>query len=144
MGSQAFTNTIESTFATAWGSTTPIKSDNVPLQSEPTSAYVAIEVWDGKSNKASVGNGVQLRRTLGTVFVMVFTPNNLGSKAGRTYADSIKAIFRDLVVSNVTFYEGNVARLGEKYYTNSGTGVPATSKWFQMAVSIPFKYDEYI
>lgn len=143
MGSSALNIAIENKFATSWGAKTPIKYDNVPF-TPPTTSWVAIETWDGKSEKASVGAGQQLRRSLGTVFVMIFTPVGGGSKAARGYADDVKAVFRDLVVSGVTFFEGDVTRIGEKYYTNSGTGVPATSQWMQFAVSIPFKYDEYI
>ena len=143
MGSSAFNIVIENTFNTSWGSTTPIKFDNVPFDT-PSTSWVSIMVWDGKSNKASLGPSTQLRRSIGTVFVDIYTPVGAGSAAARTYSDQVKSIFRDLEVSGLTFYEGTVSRLGEKYYTNSGTGVPATSQWFQISVAIPFKYDEYI
>lgn len=146
MGSSALNIIIEDKFKTVWGATTPIRFDNVPFQI-PQSSWVSIEVWDGDSSKASLGTSPQLRRTFGTVFVGVFTPvapEGIGSGGARSYADSVKAIFRDLSVSGVTFFEASVSRLGEKYYTNSGTGVPATSQWYQMSVAIPFKYDEYL
>ena len=143
MGISALNIAIENAFDTAWGSTTPIRFDNVDF-TVPDSSWVSIEVWPGKSEKASLGAGVQLRRTVGTVFIMIFTPVSNGVKPAAQLADSVIAVFRDLVVSGITFHEATTSRISEKYYTNSGTGVPATSQQYQMAVAIPFKYDEYV
>jgi len=143
MGTAALSITIEDTFNASWGSTTPVRFDNVAF-TPPKTSWVSLEVWDGKSDKASLGIGSQLRRSLGTVFISIFTPLNGGSKPARLLADQVSAVFRDIVVSEVTFYEADVSRVGEKYYTNSGTGVPATSQWYQMNVAVPFKYDTYI
>lgn len=143
MGTAALNVAIENTFNTAWGSTTPIRFDNVAF-TPPETSWVSLEVWDGKSNKASIGTGSQLRRSIGTVFVTIFTPLNGGSKPARQLADQVSAVFRDLVVSGVTFYEADFSRVGEKYFTNSGTGVPATAQWYQIGVAIPYKYDEYV
>jgi len=143
MGTAALNIAIENQFNTSWGTTTPIRFDNVGF-TPPSTSWVSLEVWDGKSNKASLGTGSQMRRTTGTVFIDVFTPLNDGSKPARELADQVSAVFRDVVVSGLTFYEANISQIGEKYYTNSGTGVPATAQWYQMSVAIPFKYDEYI
>ena len=83
MASSAFNTTIESTFATAWGSTTPIRYDNVDFTPTQDVSYVSLEVWDGKSVQASVGAVVELRRTVGTVFVHIYTPLGIGSKKAR-------------------------------------------------------------
>lgn len=137
--------TIENTFATAWGSTTPVCYENVAFTPPVGSSWVKIYLREGDSSKITLGTAPQMRRTLGTVFVDIFTPVGQGSKAVRTYADSIKAVFRDLRVSGIQFDGGgDVMVWGEKYYTNSGTGVPATSQWFQATVVQAFKYDEVL
>ena len=143
MGTSALNIAIEDTFKTAWGNTTPVRYDNVSFD-PPSTPWLSLEVWDGKSIKASVGVGSQLRRTIGTVFISIFTPLNGGSRPARLFADQVSTIFRDLVVNGVTFYEADMSRIGEKYYTNSGTGVPATSQWYQINVAVSFKYDFYI
>lgn len=136
--------TVESTFATAWGSTTTVAYDNVAFTPPVGSSWVKIYVKEGDSQKITLGESPQTRRTLGTVFVDIFTPIGTGSKAARTYGDSIKTIFKDLRVSGIQFMEGDLQVWGERYYTNSGTGVPATSQWYQASVAIPFKYDVVI
>lgn len=142
MGTAALNIAIENMFETAWGSTTPIRMDNVGF-TPPNTSWVSLEVWDGNSRKASMGTGIQLRRAIGTVMVDVFTPLNGGSKPARVLADQVSGVFRDVVVSGITFYEADIRRIGEKYFTNSGTGVPATAQWYQVSVAVPFKYDEY-
>lgn len=137
--------TVENTFATAWGSTTPIAYDNIAFTQPSGSSWVKVYVREGDSQKITLGTAPQRRRTLGTVFVDIYTPIGQGSKAARTYADSVKAIFKDLRVSGVQFDgAGDVMVFGERYFSNSGTGVPATSQIFQVSVAIPFKYDVVI
>lgn len=144
MTTVSLNTTIESTFTTSWGSTTTVAYDNVAYTPPVDASWVKIYVRDGDSEKISIGKSPQCRRTLGTVFVDIFTVVGQGSKPVRALADSVKATFRDLRVDGIQFYEGTVTIFGEKYYTNSGTGVPATSQWYQAAVAIPFKYDEVV
>jgi hypothetical protein len=143
MGTAALNIAIEDMFETAWASTTPIRVDNVGF-TPPTTSWVSVEVWDGKTDKASLGGGTQLRRSVGTVLVNIFTPLNGGSRPARLLSDQVSGIFRDVVVSGITFYEADIKRVGEKYFTNSGTGIPGTAQWYQMMVAVPFKYDEYV
>ncbi len=144
MGSVALNIAIEDKFKTAWGTTTSVRYDNVAFTPPTNTSWLGLEVWDGQSTKARIGVGTQLRRAVGTVMISIFAPLNGGSRPARLLADQVSAVFRDVVVSDVTFYEADVSRVGEKYYTNSGTGVPATSQWYQINVAVPFKYDEYI
>ena len=143
MGISALNIAIENAFATSWSSTT-VRYDNNPFTIPSGNSWVSLSVWPGKSSKNSIGTGVQLRRTVGTVFIDVYTPINGGVKPAADLVDSITAIFRDLVVSGITFYEGSTSRINEKYFSNSGSGVSTTTQWYQMSVSIPFKYDEYL
>lgn len=144
MGSVTINTAIENKFATSWGATTVIAYDNVNFTPPENASWVKIYVRDGDSTKVSIGSSQQIRRTFGTVFVDIFTVIGQGSLTVRTLADSVKTIFRDLFLSGIQFYEGDVMVFGEKYYTNSGTGVPATSQWYQATVSIPFRYDEVL
>jgi hypothetical protein len=105
---------------------------------------VSIVVRESKSSKASLGAGEQLRRTIGTVFVDIFSPIGRGSKPTRDLIDSVKAVFRDQQVSGVTFMEASDTIFGERYYTNSGTGTPATAQQYQALVTIPYVYEEYL
>ena len=142
MGYSAINIAVENAFGTAW-TTTTVRYDNVPF-TIPTTSWVSISVWPGKSNKGSLGSGTQLRRTIGTVFIDVYTPINGGVKPAADLADAIATVFRDLTVSGLIFFEASISRVSEKYYSNSGSGVPATTQWYQLSVAIPFKYDEYL
>lgn len=146
MGSQTLNIYIENLFNTQWAALNPtitIKFDNVDF-TVPTTAWVALEVWEGSSTKASLGPAPQLRRTSGTAFVTIYVPISTGSKTARGYADQVKGIFRDLNASNVIFFEGSVSRLGEVYYPGTGGGTTGSSQWYQMKVAVPFIYNEYV
>lgn len=145
MGSLSLNQTVENAFATAWGSTTTVAYDNVAFVPPTGSSWVKIYVRDGDSSKITLGTSPQRRRTIGTVFVDIFTPIGQGSAPVRTLADSVKAVFKDLRINGIQFDGGgDVIVWGERYYTNSGTGVPATSQWYQATVAQAFKFDEIL
>lgn len=138
MATSAINIAIENLFKNGWGSTTSIKYDNVPF-TVPSVSWVSISVWDGNSQKMSLGAGAQLRRSTGTVFINIYTPLNKGSKAARDLADLVIPIFRDKQVSGITFEEPDVRRIGEQYF--SINGVESTTQWYQMVVSVPYFHD---
>lgn len=144
MGKTTINTIVESRFATLWGVTTPVAYDNVNFTPPVGGSWVSVKVREGTSRKITLGSGAQVRRTLGTAFVEIFTPVGIGSKTCRDYADQVIAVFRDARVSGVLFMESSLNVLGEEYYTNSGTGVPATSQQYQAVVAIPFRYDEVV
>ena len=155
MGSSANNVAIEGVFATGWGATTPVKYDNgslldtdgiTPITTTNGASWVSVEVWDGSTFQAALGgaNCVVPRRSVGTVFVTIFTPLKGGSKDARVYADQVKAIFRDVQVSGITFEEPDAIRLGEVYYAATGGVASGTAQWYQMKVAIPFEADEFI
>lgn len=141
MGHAALNILVENKFNTAWASATPIRFENVAF-TPPTTAWVSLVVKESDSAKITLGTAPQLRRTLGTVFIEVFTPLGTGANAARGYVDTIKSIFRDFRLSGFSSYEGSVFVKGETYYPGSGSTDPATAQWYQCVVSIPFKYDE--
>lgn len=151
MASFEYTDIVEDYFRTAWGVTTPVKYDGVEYSPQQNTSYVSLEVWDDESIAASIGTNVKLRRSLATAFFHIYTPIKKGSKPARLLADQIVSIFRDLElgspsdgIGHVTFDEGTVQRIGEKYYNSSGAKINATGQWFEMMVAIPFRHDIYI
>ena len=132
---------VESRLASQWGVTTPIRYENVEFVPPEGASWISVAVKESDSRKITLGSGAQVRRTIGTTFVEIFTPVGGGSGVARGYADTIKAIFRDYRVSGLHVYEGEVFVKGEVYYTNSGTGVPATSQQYQVLLGFPFRYD---
>ena len=142
MGHAALSIAIENKFKVAWGATTSVRYDNVPF-TVPTTSWVSIETMEGDSITGSLGGTIKLRRTLGSVVIRIYTPIGDGSKPARTYADSVKLIFRDLQISGITFKEGSSKRVGEVYYSATGAA-SETAQWYQMLVVIPFHYDEFV
>lgn len=132
---------VETRLTSQWGVTTPIRYENVEFTPPDGSAWISVSLKESDSQKITLGSGAQVRRTVGTLFIEIFTPVGIGSLQSRTYADSLKEIFKDYRVSGLHVYYGSYTPIGEKYYTNSGTGVPATSQWFQGMVDFPFRYD---
>lgn len=135
---------VESRLASQWGVTTPIRYENVEFVPPEGASWISVAVKESDSRKITLGSGAQVRRTIGTIFVEIFTPVGGGSGVARGYADQIKTIFRDYRVSGLHVYEGDVFVKGEVYYTNSGTGVPATSQQYQVLLGFPFRYDVVI
>lgn len=132
---------VESRLASQWGATTPIRYENVEFTQPSSGSWISVAVKESDSRKITLGSGAQVERTIGTIFVEIFTPVGGGSGVARGYADTIKTIFRDYRVQGLHVYRGEFVPVGEKYYTNSGTGVPATSQQYQAFVGFPFRYD---
>jgi hypothetical protein len=147
MSNSALLLAVENRFRTEWALVNPtitVRYDGVSFTPpSPQASWVAIEVWDGDRDKASIGPGVQVRREFGTVFVDVYTEPDIGSLTARDLCDDITTIFRDVQVSGITFYEPSILRVGEKYYPGV-QGTSGTAQWYMMKVAIPFKYDEFV
>lgn len=135
---------VESRLASQWGVTTPIRYENVEFTQPSGGSWISVSVKESDSQKITLGSGTQYHRTIGTIFVEIFTPVGVGAVVARGYADILKNIFKDYRSSGLHIYWGSYTQIGEKYYTNSGTGVPATSQQFQAVVAFPFWYDVVI
>lgn len=144
MSHAALNTLVESRFATVWGATTPIAYEGVDFSPTAGSSWVAIKVREGSSRKITLGSGAQVRRTIGTIFVETYAPLGQGSKPTRDLVDAVKVVFRDYRASGFHAFEASAQVIGPEYYTNSGTGVPATSQQYQAIVAVPFRYDEVI
>ena len=148
MSTSANLTAIESLFDTGWAATTLVRYDNVQFDVADVpdgSSWVSLEVWDGKSARASVGCAPALRRSFGTVFVTVYAPSDgTGTKVARALADQVADVFRDIQVSGITFDEPSPTRAGEVYYPATGGNSSATGRWWQIKVAIPFEADVFV
>ena len=120
---------IESRFSTQWGTTTPIKYDNIKYVPTAGTSFVALEIHKGASIQASLGTS-PLFRGIGIISVNIYTPTGSGTNTGRAYADTAAGIFRNVVFSGIVCKSASVTRLGEQ------------EGWFIYNVSIPFYHDE--
>lgn len=144
MGHVSINQIVESRLNTSWGVTTPIHYENVDFTPPVGSSWISCAVKETDSKKITLGSGAQVRRTIGSIFIEIFVPLGFGSVGGRTYADQIKSIFRDYRSSGLHCQEFEIYWSGESYYTNSGSGIPATSQWYSIKMAGPFRYDETV
>lgn len=121
---------IETRLKTNW-TTTPIKFENVPF-TEPTTAYVALNVVVGEGLQISLGATNVLRRWPGIIMMRVFAPENTGTKVVRQYADSLGAIF-----DRVQFSSGNSGVISCRIPSIETVGLQ--SGWWQINVSVPYR-----
>ena len=151
MATENIQHAVESRLATNY-TDLPIQYDGMkgPLVSgvvsspPPSTGYVLVEIWDGISNPASLGESPKLRRQTGTIFVSIFTPVGDGTTEARKQADLIAAVFRDaeFVYSGTRVYcrEPYFSRLGEKNNRVMGDSVT----WFLFQVAIPYFADSFV
>ena len=123
---------IEQRFHDNW-TATPIVWGNVTFK-EQTAPYVALFILDGEGRQASLGT-VALRRWDGLIVVQVFTVEDTGTKLGRTYADTIGAIF-----DRAEFSYANSGLIRCRVPSVATVGVQ--NGWFQHNVSVPFIRDK--
>ena len=122
---------IEQRFSTNWGSTTPVKYDNVNFTPTPETSWAEIQVHTGDQIPVSLGGvSATLYRGVGIISINIHTALNIGSQTGKNLADTAAAIFRGQTFSGITCRGADVTRLGE------------TNGWFVYNVSIPYFRDE--
>ena len=131
MGFAAERLAIEKRLDDNWA-TTPIAFENVPYDPVTGTAYVALAIVDGPAEQVSLGDGVAaLHRSVGTIEIDIYVPIDSGTNTGRTYADSIAAIFRTWsdTTSGVHCRSPNISKIGED------------SGWYSFKVTVPFYMD---
>ncbi len=133
MGYSTERQDIESRFATAWASTTPIAYQNVAFTPPATGSWVRLAILNGDAQQASLGSGQAdtLYRQAGVISVSVFTNLNQGTNAARALADQAAAVFR-----GVDFGSGIKCRAPRI------ADVGVDGKFYQMDVSVPYYRDE--
>jgi hypothetical protein len=122
---------ITSRFKTNWGSTTPVKYDNVDFTPTPGTTFVEFEIHNGSQMPVSLGGDDDtLYRGVGIISINIHTALNIGTQTGKNLADTAAAIFRGQTFLGIICRGADVTRLGE------------SNGWFVHNVSIPFFRDE--
>jgi len=119
---------IETRFANAWGTTTPIAYENVPF-TPPAETYVRLTILTGEERQASMGDA-PLYRHAGVIDVGIFAPIGSAAKSVAILADTIAEIFRGMQFAGITCRAPSVRSLG----VQEGR--------YQVNVSVPFQRDE--
>jgi uncharacterized protein DUF4128 len=120
---------IEQRLATNWGTTTPIKNDNVNYSPVTGTAYIELQIHNAQGVRVTVGSTNPLYRYPGIISMNIFGPLNAGTRILKGYADSLADIFRGATFSGIICRTPKITRLG---------GVEG---WFVYNVSIPFQRD---
>lgn len=119
---------IESRFATQWGTTTPIKYENVSL-TEPTVNYVELYVRHSIEKHKGFDGHTHLFRRPGVISIHIRTKMNLGVRPALLLAESAATVFRAKEFSGVRCKEATVHEMGED------------NGWYLVIVSINFFTD---
>jgi hypothetical protein len=86
---------LEQTFATGWGSRSPVKYENVAFAQPANAKWVGFFVRWGDGSQVSLGpSGSRMDRESGAIIIQVFTPKNSGQKASMDECDFAGSIFR--------------------------------------------------
>ncbi len=72
----------------------PIKYENIPFD-QPVTGWVAITVIPAGGGRSSIGTTVKRHRYVGNLQIDIFVPEDTGTSAARSHADTIDTIFRD-------------------------------------------------
>lgn len=99
----------------------PIKYENIGYNPQSDISYVELFVVETNSRRADIGTNNPLHRTDGAISVNVYTAKYIGTKTGRTLADTAAAIFRDASFSGIICMSPlvrNVGESGDWYVTN--------------------------
>lgn len=124
---------IEGTFQTAWGDTTPIAFQNVAFSYPSNKEFVRITVGFGKAFQQSMGSQ-KLARQFGVVMFQVFTGNNTGTARNSQLCDTIAAIFRYQQFKQ----DGVTINFGDA----NPVKVPVTTDYMQINLNIEFSADQ--
>lgn len=118
---------IEKRLDANWA-TTPVAFENVKFNPPNDSPWVKLRIFENSVNRINIGSP-GFHRAQGTIIVEIYTLLGTGSNTGRSYADTIAAIFRDAQFNGITCREASVEIAGE------------INGWWQTNVSIPFFWD---
>jgi hypothetical protein len=131
---------IETRFNEQWGSTTPIKWDNVDYQPSAETTYVDFQIHNNSSNVVGISGNNNMHRVRGLIAINIYVALNAGTRSGRELADQAAAIFREVEISNSDSSEAesmtiscdaaNITRLGK------------IEDWFVYNVTVPFYRNE--
>ncbi len=124
--------------------------DNAPFIIPEDETWMKLEIFDGIVGRASLGPQY-MERSVGTVFITVYSPKSVGTLDARTAVDDVIEIFRSKQLATadgiITFYDATVKRIGEQYASGAGSSISSTVasvQWYAMLVQVAFKHDEVV
>jgi hypothetical protein len=107
-----------------------IKYENIDFDPQPTESYVELFVVEMNNQRADIGTNNPLHRTFGAISVNVYTAKYIGTKTGRTIADTAAAIFRDASFSGIICKSALIRNVGE------------SGDWYVVNMTCEFYRDE--
>ena len=131
MSYQQARQAVETYFSENWDAT-PVKYENAPF-TRPEGDWVAFWMLDGESSIAGVGDSSNRYRHRGIDQVDIYTKQDTGTAAARSYADTIADLFRDRRIDSILFRQPSIARTGDA--TPSG--------FYRLVITIPFQRDTF-
>lgn len=123
---------LEVAIINGWGSTTPIKFENVKFDDTGIDAFISVMMINYTSSNVCVGSAITKRiRHKGVLAVKVYTKKDIGSGSAYIYADQIRSIMDNL-------HQTNLFTLASETRKNN----VADSGWFGLIVDVPYVSDE--
>ena len=108
----------------------PVKYENVDYDPQPGISYAEIYVVETGNNRADIGPNNPLHRTMGAISVNIYTAKYIGTKMGRTLADTAADVFRDISFLGITCRSPLVRNVGE------------SGDWYVINMTCKFYRDE--
>jgi len=131
---------IEQRFNAAWGSTTPVKWDNVDYSPTADTTYIDLIIVDSNTSIVGIGGNDNMHRIRGIISMNVYAALNTGTRSGRALAEQAAIIFREAEFSSSDSSGGKevVISCGPASITRLGT----VEDWFVHNVTVPFYRNE--
>lgn len=104
---------------------TPVKYDNVDLDTSGMDEYIAVYVLSGEGVQASLGVAGDYILS-GVLVIMIFTELGAGSQRPRAIADAMSDLFRGTKIGDIVFK------------VPSGSRVAFDGSYYQFNLTIPF------
>ncbi len=123
---------LEVALINGWGSTTPIKFDNVKFDDHDIDAFISVTMINYTSNNVCVGSAITKRiRHIGVLAVKIYIKQNIGTSKAYVYADQVRGLMDNL---NQTNLSTNASMTRKNDVPDDG--------WFGLIVDVPYISDE--
>ncbi len=136
MGRESRDNTIQAKFKTgiedveANKLTDKVRYPNDKRKKPQNTTWAKVSIREGENNQVTMGGQTKRFRTLGILFVQLFTPLGEGTKTINALADTIVTEFRAVRASGIVYRTPRVEKIGRR------------SGEYQVNVIIPFLLDD--
>lgn len=124
---------IEERFNTNWGTTSPVKWENVEFVQPQNTAWVALRIMSGEGKQVTLqGPTDGMNRWQGSIVIEVNAPGASGTEAAKTLADTAAGIFR-----RQNFSQGSSGLIRCRIPWIDQVGVNEAG-WYQLNVICPY------